>query len=169
MNSSGQVVPGSGNIYNGLQRVANGITPSQSYLVPNANDPAVLAVPAGAPRGMYPSQGTWAPRVGFAYGLTAKTIIRGGVGLFYDRIQGNPTMYTLNNPPYVGSTQFQSGNLSNITGGAAVNAPVGHAANHGYRTSRFPIRSSSVSASSANCRCTFSSKWTTWAASGATC
>jgi hypothetical protein len=122
---SGLVVPGSGNIYDGLQRVANGVNTALAYLVPNANSPAVLAVPAGAPRGMYPSQNTWQPRVGFAYSLNEKTVVRGGFGTFYDRIQGNPTMYTLNNPPYVGSVQYQSGNLSNIAGGAAVSAPWG--------------------------------------------
>ncbi|HLK65576.1 MAG TPA: carboxypeptidase regulatory-like domain-containing protein [Bryobacteraceae bacterium] len=125
INASGQVVPGSGNIYNGLQRVADGINPAQAYLVPNANDPAVLAVPAGAPRGMYPSQNTWAPRAGLAYAVDSKTVIRTGFGLFYDRIQGNPSMYTLNNPPYVGSVQYQYGNLANIAGGAAVSAPWG--------------------------------------------
>src|SRR5581483_1143858 len=52
--SSGQVVPGSGNIYNGLQRVASGINPTFNYLVPNYADPGVLSVPSGAPRGMYP-------------------------------------------------------------------------------------------------------------------
>jgi hypothetical protein len=52
-------------------------------------------------------------------------VIRGGFGLFYDRIQGNPTFYTLNNPPYVGSIEYQNGNLSNIVGGSAVNAPWG--------------------------------------------
>jgi hypothetical protein len=123
--SSGLVVAGSGNIYNGLQRVANGIDPSLAYLVPNATNPAVLGVPDGAPRGMYPSKSSWQPRFGFAYGLNEKTVIRGGFGTFYDRIQGNPTMYTLNNPPYVGSAQFQSGNLANIAGGAAVSAPWG--------------------------------------------
>src|SRR5207302_1466204 len=96
-----------------------------NYLVPNATNPAVLAVPAGGPRGLYPGQNTWAPRVGFAYALTPRTVLRGGFGLYYDRIQGNPTFLTLNNPPYVGSTQFQYGNLSNITGGATVNAPWG--------------------------------------------
>ncbi|HXS96925.1 MAG TPA: carboxypeptidase regulatory-like domain-containing protein [Candidatus Limnocylindrales bacterium] len=125
VNSSGQVVPGSGNIYDGLVRVANGINPDQAYLVPNANNPAVLAVPAGAPRGMYPSRNAWEPRVGFAYQVAQNTVFRGGFGIFYDRIQGNPTMYTLNNPPYVGSVSYNYSNLSNITGGATVNAPWG--------------------------------------------
>ncbi len=123
--SAGLVVPGSGNIYNGLVRVANGVTPSLAYLVPNANTSAVLSVPDGAPRGMYPSRNTWSPRLGFAYALNDKTVVRGGFGLFYDRIQGNPTFYTLNNPPYVGTVEYQSGNLSNITGGATVSAPWG--------------------------------------------
>jgi hypothetical protein len=125
VNSSGQVVPNSGNIYNGLQRVANGVNPSQAYLVPNANDPAVLAVPAGAPRGMYPSRGKFQPRVGFAYSLDTRTVIRAGFGMFYDRIQGNPTFYTLNNPPYVGSAAYNYANLSNIRGGSSANAPWG--------------------------------------------
>jgi hypothetical protein len=125
VNSSGLVVPGSGDIYNGLQRVGSGVNPLQSYLVPNAGTAAVLAVPSGAPRGMYPNHNTWQPRVGLAYALDPKTVIRAGVGLFYDRIQGNPTMYTLNNPPYVGSLQYQYGNLANIAGGASVSAPWG--------------------------------------------
>lgn len=122
VNSKGQLVPGSGNIYNGLQRVANGVNPGQAYLVPNANSPAVTAVPTGAPRGMYPSQGTWSPRLGFAYVINEKTVVRGGFGLYYDRIQGNPTFYSLNNPPYVETSEYQYSNLSNITGGAAVQA-----------------------------------------------
>lgn len=120
--SKGQLVPGSGNIYNGLQRVANGINPGQAYLVPNANSAQVLAVPAGAPRGMYPSQGTFSPRLGFAYAVNDKTVVRGGFGLYYDRIQGNPTFYSLNNPPYVETSEYQYSNLANITGGAEVQA-----------------------------------------------
>src|SRR5207302_10027515 len=87
--------------------------------------PQVLSVPAGAPRGMYPSQSTWSPRLGFAFTLNEKTVVRGGYGLFYDRMQGNPTFDTLNNPPYVGSAQFTSGNLADITAGASVIAPWG--------------------------------------------
>ena len=125
VNSSGQVVLGAGSLYNGLQRVADGVNPGLAYLVPNANDPAVQAVPTGAPRGMYPSSGKWEPRVGFAYALDNKTTIRGGLGMFYDRIQGNPTFYTLNNPPYVTSASYNYANLSNITGGSNAPAPWG--------------------------------------------
>ena len=125
VNSSGLVVPGSGNITNGLQRVGNGVVSGLAYLVPNANSAAVLAVPTGAPRGMYPGQSAWQPRIGFAYSLDTKTVIRGGFGLFYDRMQGNNTFPALNNPPYVGSTAYNYGNLASITGGAAVSAPWG--------------------------------------------
>jgi hypothetical protein len=74
---------------------------------------------------MYPSQGEWQPRIGFAYAFDPKTVVRGGFGMFYDRIQGNPTFYTLNNPPYVGSVSYNNANLANIGGGASVNAPWG--------------------------------------------
>jgi hypothetical protein len=125
MTSSGQIVAGSGNIYNGLLRVANGVPSQYGYLVPNADSPAVLAVPDGGPRGMYPSHNTWSPRAGFAYAINEKTVVRGGFGLFYDRIQGNPTFYTLNNPPYVASAAYNYGNLSNIAGSKTNPAPFG--------------------------------------------
>jgi hypothetical protein len=74
---------------------------------------------------LYPSRGTWAPRGGFAYSLNDKTVVRGGFGIFYDRIQGNPTFYSLSNPPYVLSASYNYGNLANITGGKTGLAPFG--------------------------------------------
>jgi hypothetical protein len=51
----------------------------------------------GIPRGLVDNHwNTFAPRVGFAYDLTGnqKTILRGGFGLFYERLAGNE-MYNL--------------------------------------------------------------------------
>src|SRR5436305_709830 len=59
------------------------------------------------------------PRVGFAYSIDDKTVVRGGFGLFYDRIQGNPTFYSLANPPYVSSISYNYGDMANITRGRA--------------------------------------------------
>ena len=125
LTSNGLIVPGSGNLYNGLQRVGSGIVQSESHLVPNFNSAAVLSVPTGVPRGLYNGEHTFAPRLGMAFTLNSKTVIRAGAGLFYDRIVGTPTQLALNNPPYVGSSQYQYGNLSNITGGVTVSAPWG--------------------------------------------
>ena len=43
--------------------------------------------------------------------------------MFYDRIQGNPTFYSLANPPYVSSASYSYGNIGNITGGKSPSAP----------------------------------------------
>ena len=127
--SSGNLIPGSGTIDNGLGRVANGVNHFPS--VPGAelgrpDGDHANSFLAGAPRGMYPSQQTWQPRAGFAFAADQSTVFRGGFGINYDRIQGNPTFYTLNNPPYVGSVQYTNASLANIAAGTSVLSPWGH-------------------------------------------
>ena len=45
---------------------------------------------------------TWEPRIGFTYDLSGsgKTVLRGGVGVFYERVQGNDVYNAALNPPF---------------------------------------------------------------------
>ncbi|HXA52461.1 MAG TPA: TonB-dependent receptor [Candidatus Acidoferrum sp.] len=125
INSAGRVVPGSGNLYNGLIRAGDGIPSDQIGRVPGANSSLFSQIPAGAPRGFFDSQNTFSPRIGFAWSALSKTVIRGGFGMFYARPQGNMIFSQLNVPPITQVSQFENGNLANPGGAAGVLAPNG--------------------------------------------
>jgi hypothetical protein len=83
------------------------------------------------PRGLVQNDwGLFAPRVGFAYDLTGKgnTVLRGGFGTMYERIQGNDVYNAGPNPPFTLTSTLSNVLLSNpaiavATGTAAV-API---------------------------------------------
>jgi len=115
--TTGTIVPGSGNPYDGLILAGSGVPADQQGRVPGSTGAAFSAVPVGAPRGFYNSENTFAPRVGFAYSVNDKTVVRGGYGIYFDRPQGNLIFSQLNVPPVTLSGIFQNGNLSNPSGG----------------------------------------------------
>ncbi|HEY6988122.1 MAG TPA: carboxypeptidase regulatory-like domain-containing protein [Bryobacteraceae bacterium] len=123
---TGSIIGNSGDIYNGLVLGGDSFPQAAIDRIPITKDPAVMALFHSLPKGTANTYwNTWQPRVGFAYDLTGRqsTVLRGGYGIFYERIEGNFIFSAVNNPPFVQQSLIYYGNVANPAGGALQSFP----------------------------------------------
>jgi len=124
--SNGALIAGSGDPYNGLVLAGSGFPDAAKRRIAQASDPAVLALFRGIPKETankyWP---TWGPRLGFAFDLTGRqqTVLRGGYGVFYERIEGNFIFSAINNKPFISQSDIYDGNLESPSGGTTRSFP----------------------------------------------
>ncbi len=139
LNPSTGVIISAPNRYNGLVIPGNGFPEAARGRVAQYADPAVKALFHNLPKGgAYTSWGNFAPRIGFAYQLDANTVIRGGFGVAYERIQGNFIFSGINNAPFNSSTVVVDGVVDNPTNGAATALAVSQITNSHALDMRVP-------------------------------
>jgi Carboxypeptidase regulatory-like domain len=117
--TNGLLVPNSGNRFNGLIVAGDGVPEDQQGRVELLTGGDYSRIPFGAPRGLYDAQHLWMPRLSMAYSINPETVLRGGIGLFYDKPEGNLIFSQLNIPPVLDNVTYENFNLSSPSSGAA--------------------------------------------------
>lgn len=118
--TSGQILPGDYDPVNGLAIGGSSFPDFASSRIAGYDSPEVQRLFRGLPKEILPwEKGAFGPRVGFAFDMTGRqqTVLRGGVGLFYERLEGNFLFGRINNPPFVSTASIYSANIENPAGG----------------------------------------------------
>ncbi len=120
--NAGQVVVGNGDRYNGMV-IPGDSFPNAGGRFPEVNNPAFTYLFRGGSYPNYYSKIQWGeiqPRVGVAYQLDEKTVIRTGGGRFITRLGVSDSVFLGGNPPFQPTANVSFGNADN-PGGTSTN------------------------------------------------
>lgn len=123
--TTGFVVPGSGDPYNGMVIPGSGFPSSAKGRVPVADSGQYNYLFRGVNSHYSDIQwGDWQPRLGIAYQLNDKTVIRAGAGRFFTRLGVSDSVFLGGNPPFQPSVAVSFGSADNPGGSAINNFPL---------------------------------------------
>ncbi len=117
----GTIVPNSGDRYNGLVIPGTGFPSSAVGRFPEASNTALQYLFRGAnPHYSDIQFNTFQPRLGLAYQLNDKTVIRAGAGRFLTRLGVSDSIFLGGNPPFQPTANVTGGIVDN-PGGTSTN------------------------------------------------
>ncbi len=117
IDKSGNIVAGSGNIYNGIVIPGSSFPSAGAGRFPDSGDPALNALFHGLPNSYAGTKyRNFVPRIGVAYSLNDKTVIRSGFGGFKNRPAVSDATFLGGNFPFQGYESVSNGNVDNPAG-----------------------------------------------------
>ena len=108
----------SGPLYNGITLPGSGWNPAEIGRVPAAGDPSLNYLFHNLPAGLANTNNLIDPRLGIAYALNSKTVIRSGVGAFHDRLVINDNTLLGGNAP-LQLTEAVANGIADAPGGGS--------------------------------------------------
>src|SRR6266513_1076395 len=122
---TGAVIPGSGDRYNGLVIPGSGWPSSAKGRVPEATAGTFDYLFRGvSPHYSDIQWGDIQPRLGGAYQLNSKTVIRAGAGRFVTRLGVSDSIFLGGNPPFQPTANVSFGSVDNPGGTSANSLPL---------------------------------------------
>ncbi len=122
---TGAVIPGSGDKYNGLVIPGSGWPSSAKGRVPEATAGTFDYLFRGvSPHYSDIQWGAIQPRLGVAYQLNNKTVIRAGAGRYFTRLGVSDSIFLGGNPPFQPTANVSFGSVDNPGGTSANSLPL---------------------------------------------
>ncbi|MCZ2150998.1 MAG: TonB-dependent receptor, partial [Bryobacterales bacterium] len=123
---TGYILPGSGDVYNGLIIPGDGFTAAARGRFPASTDPQYTRLFKGDKSYSQTHYNQFQPRIGIAYALDPKTVIRGGAGRYFTRLGVSDSVFLGGNPPFQPTVAVANGLVDNPGGSAtgSINFPL---------------------------------------------
>jgi hypothetical protein len=121
---NGNPVPGSGDPYNGIVFPGSGFTDGAKGRVPVADSGAFNSKFSGPKQYSDIHFKDFQPRIGIAYSVTPKTVVRAGAGKFVSRIGVSDSVFLGGNPPLQPLASVALGVVDNPGGGSLSSFPL---------------------------------------------
>jgi hypothetical protein len=114
---TGLIVPGSGNVYNGIVIPGSSLPSEGVGRFPNSTDPVLQTLLHGLPNSYADTKyNNFVPRIGLAYQATQKTVLRAGLGGFKNRPAVSDGTFLGGNFPFQGYVSVSNGSIDNPLG-----------------------------------------------------